>query len=140
MKILLVEDNPAEARLVQEALKEGRVAAKLFWAKDGLEALDFLYQRGQYANALRPDLILLDLNLPRLNGKEVLQQVKQDPALLNIPIVMLSTSSARQDVQDAYAAHANSFMTKPADFDKFMEMVKLIDAYWLGGVALPSRL
>ena len=140
MKILLVEDNPAEARLVQEALKEGRVAAKLFWAKDGLEALDFLYQRGQYTEAPRPDLILLDLNLPRLNGKEVLQQVKQDPALLNIPIVMLSTSSARQDVQDAYAAHANSFMTKPADFDKFMEMVKLIDAYWLGGVALPSSL
>ena len=140
MKILLVEDNPAEARLVQEAMKEGRVAAKLFWAKDGLEALDFLYQRGQYTEAPRPDLILLDLNLPRLNGKEVLQQVKQDPALLNIPIVMLSTSSARQDVQDAYAAHANSFMTKPADFDKFMEMVKLIDAYWLGGVALPSRL
>ena len=140
MKILLVEDNPAEARLVQEALKEGRVAAKLFWAKDGLEALDFLYQRGQYIEAPRPDLILLDLNLPRLNGKEVLQQVKQDPALLNIPIVMLSTSSARQDVQDAYAAHANSFMTKPADFDKFMEMVKLIDAYWLGGVALPSSL
>ena len=140
MKILLVEDNPAEARLVQEALKEGRVAAKLFWAKDGLEALDFLYRRGQYTEAPRPDLILLDLNLPRLNGKEVLQQVKQDPALLNIPIVMLSTSSARQDVQDAYAAHANSFMTKPADFDKFMEMVKLIDAYWLGGVALPSRL
>ena len=140
MKILLVEDNPAEARLVEEALKEGCVAARLFWTKDGVEALDFLYQRHQHVDAPRPDLILLDLNLPRLNGREVLQQVKQDPALLNIPVVMLSTSSARQDVQDAYAAHANSFMTKPADFDKFMEMVKLIDAYWLGGVALPSRL
>lgn len=140
MKILLVEDNPAEARLVEEALKEGRVAARLFWTKDGLEALDFLYRRGQYAEAPRPDLILLDLNLPRLNGREVLQQVKQDPALLNIPIVMLSTSSAKQDVQAAYAAHANSFMSKPADFDKFTEMVKLIDAYWLSGVALPQRL
>ena len=140
MKILLVEDNPADARLVKEALKEVRVKAELFWAQDGIEALDFLYRRGAHADAPVPDLILLDLNLPRLNGHEVLLQVKQDPALLNIPIVMLSSSTAKQDVRDAYGAHANSFMTKPADFDKFMALVKLIDAYWLSAATLPTHL
>ncbi len=140
MNILLVEDNPADARLVKEALKEVRVQAKLFWAKDGVEALDFLYRRGNHAEAPTPDLILLDLNLPRMNGKEVLQQVKQDPALLKIPIVILSSSNASRDVLDAYAAHANSFITKPADLDEFMALVRLIDAYWSGAATLPTRL
>ncbi len=140
MKILLVEDNPADARLVREALKEVRVQAELFWTKDGVEALDFLYRRGPYADAPAPDLILLDLNLPRLNGQEVLQQVKLDPVLLNIPIVMLSSSNAKRDVLDAYAAHVNSFLTKPADFDEFMAMMRLIDAYWLGATTLPTQI
>ncbi len=139
MNILLVEDNPADARLVKEALKEVRVQAKLYWTQDGAEALDFLYRRGEYGEAPQPDLVLLDLNLPRLNGNEVLQQVKQDPLLRSIPVVMLSSSNARRDVQAAYAAHANSFMTKPADFDEFMALVRLIDAYWLGAATLPSR-
>jgi CheY-like chemotaxis protein len=139
MNILLVEDNPADARLVREAFKEVRVAADLFWARDGVEALDFLRHHGEFWDAPLPDLILLDLNLPRLNGCEVLQQVKLDPALLNIPVVMLSSSNAKKDVLDSYAAHANSFHTKPADFDEFMALVRLIDAYWLGASNLPTQ-
>lgn len=140
MNILLVEDNPADARLMQEALKEARVKAELIWTRDGIEALDFLHRRGPYADAPAPDLILLDLNLPRLNGKELLLQVKRDPLLLRIPIVMLSSSLSKRDVLDAYDAHVNSFMTKPVDFDEFMALMRLIDAYWLGASTLPTQI
>jgi two-component system, chemotaxis family, response regulator Rcp1 len=139
MDILLVEDNPADARLVKEALSEAHVKVNAFWVQDGVEALDFLYRRGEYAARRRPNLILLDLNLPKLGGNEVLQQIKQDPVLRTIPVVILSSSNALRDIQDAYAAHANSFLTKPVDFDEFMALIRLIDAYWLGANKVPEK-
>ena len=139
MDILLVEDNPADARLVREALAESDVTADLHWVSSGEEALSFLRRKAPYPNAPTPDLVLLDLNLPGLRGQEVLCEIKQDPALLSIPVVVLTSSAARQDVLDAYGSHVNSYVVKPADFDQFLALVDTIRSYWLTSVLLPTR-
>jgi chemotaxis family two-component system response regulator Rcp1 len=134
MNILLVEDNPADARLVREAVAENDIDATLHCAADGAQALAWL----RAAQPL-PDLVLLDLNLPGLGGKEVLREMKADPALKRIPVVVLTSSAAPQDVFDAYDAHVNSYMVKPNDFDAFLAMVGMIETYWLKAAQLPSR-
>lgn len=139
IEILLVEDNPGDARLTEEALREGRIRNTLHHAHDGVEALDFLKRKGGFANAPRPDLILLDLNLPRKDGREVLSELKRDPVLRLIPVVVLTTSEAEQDILRTYELHANCYITKPVDLDKFMTIVRAIEEFWLAVVTLPSR-
>lgn len=139
MNILLVEDNPADMRLLREALLERAVSAELHWVADGSAALDFLYCRGEHAAAPFPDLLLLDLNMPGIGGKEVLGEIKRDPALASIPIVVLTSSTARRDVLDAYAAHANSYMIKPTDFEDYLTLVGVIQSHWLEAVLLPTQ-
>ena len=138
VEILLVEDNPGDFRLTQEALHEGKVYNNLHWAKDGVDALDFLKRRGKHANAPRPDIILLDLNLPKKDGREVLSEIKQDDDLKAIPVVILTTSQAEEDVLRSYDLHANCYVTKPVDLEKFIVVVKSIDAFWLTVVTLPN--
>lgn len=133
IEILLVEDNPADVRLTQEALREGKVKNNLSVARDGEEALAFLRREGQ----ARPDLILLDLNLPRRDGREVLKEIKADPELRRIPVVVLTTSSAEVDILKSYELHANCYITKPVDLDQFITVVKSIDDFWLTIVKLP---
>lgn len=138
--ILLVEDCPADMRLTLEALKEGGVLCHLHWVKDGVEALDFLHRRNGHSNAVRPDLIFLDLHLPRLDGREVLADIKADPRLRRIPTIILSTSKAEQDILGAYDLHANCYITKDAvDFESFLEVIRAIDRFWLRTVSLPTR-
>jgi CheY-like chemotaxis protein len=137
VEILLVEDNPGDFRLTQEALHEGKVYNNLHWAKDGVEALDFLKQRGKHAKAPRPDIILLDLNLPKKDGREVLLEIKQDADLRAIPVVILTTSQAEEDVLRSYDLHANCYVTKPVDLEKFIVVVQSIDRFWLSVVTLP---
>ena len=124
-------------RLTQEALKEGKVYSNLHWAKDGVEALEFLQRRGKHQNAPRPDIILLDLNLPRKDGREVLEEIKTDDELKQIPVVVLTTSKAEEDVVRSYALHANCYVTKPVDLEKFIVVVQSIDRFWLTVVTLP---
>ena len=124
IRILLVEDQPADIRLTQEVLKQGKVANELFVAEDGEKAMRFLRQEGEYSDVPRPDLVILDLNLPRMDGKEVLEAVKGDPELLNIPVLMLTTSAAERDILDAYARHVNAYITKPIDIRAFPEEVQ----------------
>ena len=138
VEILLVEDNAGDHRLTKEALHEGKVYNNLHWAKDGVEALDFLKKRGKYKDAPRPDIILLDLNLPKKDGREVLQEIKNDDALKRIPVVILTTSKAEEDVLKTYNLHANCYVTKPVDLEKFIVVVKSIDAFWLTVVTLPN--
>jgi CheY-like chemotaxis protein len=135
--ILLVEDNPGDMRLTQEALREGKVYNNLHWARDGVEALEFLRRRGRFAEAPRPDIILLDLNLPRKDGREVLSEIKGDPDLHNIPVVVLTTSKAEEDVLRSYELRANCYVTKPVDLEQFMVVVRSIDKFWLTVVTLP---
>jgi chemotaxis family two-component system response regulator Rcp1 len=137
IEILLVEDNPGDARLVKEALKDGKVLNELHVAKDGVEALDFLKHRGRYADAVHPDLILLDLNLPRKNGHEVLAEIKDDPDLKRIPVVVLTVSKAEEDIMITYNLHGNCYISKPIDFDQFVQVVKAIEDFWLTIVKLP---
>ena len=137
VEILLVEDNPGDERLTREALKEGKVYSNLHWAKDGVEALEFLRRRGRFADVPRPDIILLDLNLPKKDGREVLEDVKNDPELKRIPVVVLTTSKADEDVLRSYDLHANCYVTKPVDLEKFIQVVKSIDRFWLTVVTLP---
>jgi chemotaxis family two-component system response regulator Rcp1 len=140
INILLVEDNPADVRLTQEALKEAANAStRLHVASDGVEALEFLYQEGEHSGAPRPDLMLLDLNLPRVDGREVLAKVKGDPSLRRIPVVVLTTSPSEDDILHAYDQHVNSYIRKPVDLDAFLGVLKAIDDYWLGSVELPPR-
>ena len=138
IEILLVEDNPGDVRLTQEAFKEGKVRNNLSVVNDGIEALVFLRQEGQYANAPRPDVILLDLNLPKKDGREVLAEIKQDPALRRIPIVILTTSEAERDILQTYYMHANCYITKPVDLDQFIIVIKSIESFWLNVVKLPT--
>ncbi len=138
IEILLVEDNPADVRLTVEALREGKVLNNLHVAKDGIEALDFLHQRGDYQSAVRPDLILLDLNLLRLSGQEVLQQIKTDDSLMCIPVIVLTTSEAEEDILSSYGLHANCYICKPVGLEKFLEVVKTIEDFWLTIVTLPN--
>jgi len=137
IEILLVEDNLGDMRLTQEALKEGKVYNNLHWAKDGVEAIEFLNRRGKYESAPRPDIILLDLNLPRKDGREVLEEIKSDEKLKQIPVVVLTTSKAEEDVARSYALHANCYVTKPVDLEKFIVVVQSIDRFWLTVVTLP---
>ena len=139
VEILLVEDNPGDERLTREALKEGKVYSNLHWVKDGVEALDFLNRRGKYGDAPRPDIILLDLNLPKKDGREVLQEIKSADDLKRIPVVVLTTSQAEEDVLRTYNLHANCYVTKPVDLEKFMVVVKSIDVFWLTVVTLPPN-
>ncbi len=139
VEILLVEDNPGDARLTVEALKEGKVHANLRLARDGVEAMAVLRQEGPYAGALRPDLILLDLNLPKKDGREVLAEIRADPRLRRIPVVVLTTSEAEQDILRAYDLHANCYITKPVDLDRFVAIVQSIEEFWLTVVRLPSK-
>ena len=136
--ILLVEDNPGDERLTREALKEGKVYSNLHWVKDGVEALEFLRKQGKYKGTPRPDIILLDLNLPKKDGREVLQEIKNDDKLKRIPVVILTTSKAEEDVLKTYNLHANCYVTKPVDLEKFIVVVKSIDAFWLTVVTLPN--
>jgi CheY-like chemotaxis protein len=140
IEILLVEDNPADVRLTQEALKEGKVRNNLHIARDGIEAIEFLRRVGKFSNATRPDLILLDLNLPRKDGREVLADIKADPELKAIPVVVLTTSSAEADIFKIYKLHANCYITKPVDLEQFVKVVKSIDDFWLTVVRLPSEM
>jgi chemotaxis family two-component system response regulator Rcp1 len=139
VEILLVEDNPGDERLTREALKEGKVYSNLYWAKDGVEAMQFLRGEGKYAGSVRPDIILLDLNLPKKDGREVLQEIKNDDALKRIPVVILTTSKAEEDVLKTYNLHANCYVTKPVDLEKFIVVVKSIDRFWLTVVTLPPN-
>jgi two-component system, chemotaxis family, response regulator Rcp1 len=139
VEILLVEDNPGDERLTREALKEGKVYSNLHWVKDGVEAMAFLRKEGRYAGVPRPDIVLLDLNLPRKDGREVLQEVKTDDDLKRIPVVVLTTSKAEEDVLRTYNLHANCYVTKPVDLEKFIVVVKSIDVFWLTIVTLPPN-
>jgi CheY-like chemotaxis protein len=137
VEVLLVEDNPGDVRLTQEALKEGRVMVNLTVACDGVEAMEVLNRRGAHATAARPDLILLDLNLPKKNGREVLLEIKADPELRRIPVIVMTTSKAEQDVYRAYNLNANCYITKPVDLDEFLHVVRSIEDFWLTIVTLP---
>jgi chemotaxis family two-component system response regulator Rcp1 len=139
INILLVEDNPGDVRLTVEALKEGKVRNQLHIAKDGMEAMDFLHRRGNYSDVPRPDLILLDLNLPKKDGHEVLAEIKEDPELKRIPVVVLTGSKAGDDILKTYNRHANCYITKPVDWDQFITVVKSINDFWLTIVRLPSE-
>jgi len=135
--ILLVDDNPADIRLTQEAFKEVKIHSTLHIVRDGAEALSFLQRTDRFSDAPRPDLILLDLNLPKKDGREVLAELKNTPAFKSIPIVILTTSSAEEDILHTYNHHANCYITKPADLDEFIDVVKQIEQFWLSIVQLP---
>jgi two-component system, chemotaxis family, response regulator Rcp1 len=135
--ILLVEDNPGDVRLTKEALRGAKVANDLRVVGDGEAAIDYLRRRGPYADAPRPDIVLLDLNLPRLDGREVLADIKSDPDLAKIPIIILTTSSAERDINSAYELHANCYISKPVDFTEFIEAVRSLEGFWLRIVRLP---
>jgi two-component system, chemotaxis family, response regulator Rcp1 len=137
IEILMVEDNPGDVRLTREALKGAKMWAQVHVVEDGVAALDYLYRRAPYESALRPDLILLDLNLPRMDGREVLAIVKGDPTLRLIPIVVLTTSQAEEDVLRAYHLNANCYVTKPVDLHQFNRIVQAIEQFWLTVVTLP---
>jgi len=138
VEVLLVEDNPGDVRLTQEALKDGRVLVNLTVAADGVEALDILNRRGVHSGKVRPDLILLDLNLPRKNGREVLEEIKSDEILKRIPVIVMTTSKAEQDIYKAYNLNANCYVTKPVDLDEFLNVVRSIEDFWLTIVTLPQ--
>jgi chemotaxis family two-component system response regulator Rcp1 len=139
IQILLVEDNPGDVRLTQEALRGAKVANELHVVGDGDEAIEFLRQEGRYVEAPRPDIVLLDLNLPRVDGGEVLAEIKADPDLSRIPIIVLTSSSAEADIQQAYGLHANCFISKPVDFTEFIAAVRSLEGFWLKIVRLPTR-
>lgn len=137
--ILLVEDNPGDVRLIQEALRDGKILNQLSTVSDGQKALDWLHKLGSYSQARRPQLILLDLNLPRKDGREVLQEVKTDPNLRSIPIVIITSSQVEEDILKSYNAYANCYVTKPLDLHKFITVVKSIEDFWLSIVKLPPQ-
>jgi len=139
VEILLVEDSPSDTELTVEALREAKVRNHLSLVEDGVQAMDFLHRRGVFARAPRPDLIMLDLNLPRKDGREVLAEIKSDSALKSIPVVVLTTSKAEQDVLRAYNLHANCYITKPVDFEQFLKVVRSIESFWLFIVTLPPK-
>lgn len=139
INILLVEDNPGDVRLTKEAFKEAKVKNNLHVAWDGVEAMDFLRHNGNFSDAPRPDLILLDLNMPRKNGREVLAEIKKDPELMRIPVVVLTMSHAEEDILKSYDLHANCYISKPVDIDRFIEVVSSIEGFWLTIVKLPDE-
>ena len=137
--ILLVEDNPGDVRLTREVLKDGKINNVLNVVMDGEEALDYLHKRGNHGAAQKPDIILLDLNLPKIDGREVLEHIKNDPDLKRIPVIVLTTSDAQTDILKMYDNHANCFITKPVDFAQFINVVKSIENFWLSIVQLPPK-
>jgi two-component system, chemotaxis family, response regulator Rcp1 len=139
IEILLVEDNPGDVRLTREALKDAKVLNNLCVACDGIEAMAFLNRQGKYEDAIRPDLILLDLNLPKKDGREVLAEIKAHPELRRIPVVILTTSKAEEDILKTYELYANCYITKPVDLDKFIEVISAIEDFWLTIVKLPRN-
>ncbi len=139
IQILLVEDSPSDVKLTLTALKRAKVANKVSHVDDGVRAMQFLRRQGEYSLAPRPDLVLLDLNLPRKDGREVLQEMKGDPNLAAIPVVVLTTSQAEQDIVRSYQLHANCYVTKPVNFERFLEIVQSIESFWLTVVELPSK-
>lgn len=139
-EILLVEDNPADIRLTQEALKENKLQINLHVARDGEEAMDFLNKKNEYANKPTPDLIILDLNMPRKDGREVLKEIKEDPKLRTIPVVILTVSKAEEDILLSYQYHVNCYIRKPLDLKQFIDVVKSIETFWFTIVTLPSKI
>ncbi|GAA4363024.1 response regulator [Actinomadura sp. NPDC048032] len=137
--VLLVEDDPGDELMTREAFEHNKVGNTLQVVRDGAEALDFLYKRGEHADAPRPDLVLLDLNLPKRDGREVLEEIKSDPELASIPVVVLTTSSAEEDILRSYKLHANAYVTKPVDFDQFIKAIRQIDDFFVTVVRLPTR-
>ena len=138
INILLIEDNPGDVRLTQEAFKEGRIPINLDVTMDGVEAVKFLRKEDNYADAKTPDLILLDLNLPKRDGREVLEVIKTDDVLKRIPVVVLTTSNAEQDIIKSYNLHVNSYVNKPVDFDRFFDIIQKIEDFWLSTAILPT--
>jgi two-component system, chemotaxis family, response regulator Rcp1 len=138
-EVLLVEDSPGDVRLTREAFKDAKVHINLNVASDGAEAMDFLNREGKHSDVPRPDLILLDLNLPKKDGREVLDEIKQSPVLKSIPVVILTTSASDEDILRSYRLHANCYITKPVGLDGFLEVVKSIDTFWLSVVKLPHE-
>jgi CheY-like chemotaxis protein len=138
VEILLVEDNPGDARLAKEALKESKMLNNLYIVDDGVEAMDFLYKKGEYSSMPRPDLVILDLNLPRKDGREVLAEIKNDNDLKTIPVVILTISQAEEDILKTYNLHANCFISKPIDLEQFIKVVRSIEDFWLTIVKLPN--
>jgi CheY-like chemotaxis protein len=138
IEILLVEDSPGDVRLTKEALRDAKVQNRLHVASDGIEAMSFLRREGKHADAPRPDLILLDLNLPKKSGRKILEEIKLDLSLKSIPVVILTTSAAEEDVLRSYQLHANCYITKPVDLDQFLKVVRTIDSFWLAIVRLPA--
>ena len=138
IEILLVEDNPGDVRLTQEALYENKVNNNLHVAVDGIEALAFLRKEGKYADKPRPDMIMLDLNMPRKDGRQVLAEIKSDPDLKRIPVVILTTSESERDIIESYNLHANCYVAKPVDLDRFIEVVRQVEGFWLSIVKLPN--
>lgn len=136
--ILLVEDNPGDVRLIKEALKEGKIENNLEVVIDGEQALTFLYKKGDFLNAITPDLILLDLNLPKINGFEVLERIKNDPELKVIPVIVLTTSQSERDIVESYSLHVNCYVSKPVEYDSFMTVVRSIENFWFTIVKLPD--
>lgn len=137
--ILLVEDNPGDVRLTKEALKDAKVLNEIYVAKDGVEAMAFLRKQGQFAEAPIPDMILLDLNLPKKDGREVLAEIKKDPKLKHIPVIVLTTSKADEDIIKTYNLHANAYITKPVDLNRFVEIIHALEEFWFTIVKLPPK-
>jgi CheY-like chemotaxis protein len=140
IEILLVEDNPADARLVKEAFKYSKMKTKIYVATDGFEAMNFLKNKGKHVEASKPDIILLDLNLPRKDGREVLKEIKENNTLKSIPVVILTTSSAEEDIINTYRNNANCYIQKPVDLDHFISVIQSIQDFWLNKVELPSQI
>ncbi|MER5973833.1 response regulator [Streptomyces sp. NPDC002055] len=139
IEVLLVEDDPGDELMTREAFEDNKIGNTLHVVRDGLEALDFLYRRGEYADAPSPDLILLDLNLPKYDGRQVLERIKSDDDLSHIPVVVLTTSSAEEDILRSYKLHANAYVTKPVDLDQFIAAIRQIDEFFVTVVKLPNR-
>jgi CheY-like chemotaxis protein len=139
IEILLVEDNAGDARLAQEALKDSKILNNVHVAEDGVEAMAFLHRQGKFAESPRPDMVLLDLNLPKKDGRQVLSEIKSDEVLRRIPVVILTTSKAEEDIAKSYDLHANCYITKPIDLEQFMKVVKSIEDFWLTVVRLPPK-
>jgi CheY-like chemotaxis protein len=139
IQILLVEDNPDDILLTKEAIGDARIANELSAVTDGEAAMAFLRQEGEHAGAALPDIVILDLNLPKKDGREVLREIREDPALTKLPVIVLSTSGAEEDISGAYAEHVNAYIQKPVDFDEFVRVVRSMEEFWLSIVKLPTR-
>ena len=139
VSILLVEDSLDDINLIKVAFEECKFLNKMYVARDGAEALDFLFKRGNFSNAVRPDIILLDLNLPKKSGKEVLEYIKKNDELKDIPVIILTTSKSEDDILKSYQLHANCYITKPVDFSRFIDIIKQLENFWFSIVTLPKR-